>query len=322
MIRSAPAFRLGAIVACAILIVASTADQHAWAAGGGGGSGSLSRPAPQQPKIDPVTAYRQGVSLLQAGEYKKAERKFKDVLRHNSKDARANYHMGLAKVGREKYKSARKYFERAIDQRDSYAEAREQLGRVHARLGDADKAQVQLDALKSMLAACQGNCDSRRMEVIRASVAGLEQVLGGASASAGERVGTLLFRPWADGDAAYQTAVAHINAGRYTVAIDELQHAADIIGPHPDILNYLGFAHRKLGRYDAALTYYGQALAVAPDHKGANEYLGELYLEMGDMERARAQLAKLDQLCAFGCAEREELHRWIVAKLAEAGGGR
>jgi hypothetical protein len=31
------------------------------------------------------------------------------------------------------------------------------------------------------------------------------------------------------------------------------------------------------------------------------------------MARARQQLARLDNLCAYGCAQREELAHWIQA---------
>jgi hypothetical protein len=43
------------------------------------------------------------------------------------------------------------------------------------------------------------------------------------------------------------------------------------------------------------------------------DYLGELYLQIGRTADARRQLAKLDRLCPYGCAQREELARWIVA---------
>ncbi|MEQ8750527.1 MAG: tetratricopeptide repeat protein, partial [Amphiplicatus sp.] len=72
--------------------------------------------------------------------------------------------------------------------------------------------------------------------------------------------------------------------------------------------------NRKLGRIEQAQDYYAQALAIDPDHLGANEYLGELYLEINEIEKARRQLAKLDALCAFGCAEREDLARLIEIK--------
>ncbi len=90
-----------------------------------------------------------------------------------------------------------------------------------------------------------------------------------------------------------------------------LDIAEAAIGPHADILNYKGFASRRLGRYDAALAYYNEALALDPNHLGVNEYLGELYLQMGRVDDARRQLARLDDLCAYGCAQREELARWI-----------
>ena len=44
----------------------------------------------------------------------------------------------------------------------------------------------------------------------------------------------------------------------------------------------------------------------------ANEYLGEYYVELGDLERAQAQLDELNALCPFGCAQSDELERWIA----------
>ena len=90
-----------------------------------------------------------------------------------------------------------------------------------------------------------------------------------------------------------------------------LQRAYAAVGPHPDVLNYMGFVSRKMGRYEDALAYYGEALRLDPNHLGATEYLGELYIQLGEFDHARAQLARLDQLCAYACAERDELARWI-----------
>ena len=36
-------------------------------------------------------------------------------------------------------------------------------------------------------------------------------------------------------------------------------------------------------------------------------------MERGDRAGAAAMLAKLDRICAYGCAEAEELRRWIDA---------
>jgi hypothetical protein len=54
-------------------------------------------------------------------------------------------------------------------------------------------------------------------------------------------------------------------------------------------------------------------LAIAPRHRGALEYYGELKVERGDLAGARRMLARLDRACSFGCAEAEELRRWIDA---------
>jgi Tfp pilus assembly protein PilF len=71
--------------------------------------------------------------------------------------------------------------------------------------------------------------------------------------------------------------------------------------------------NRKLGRLKLAEDYYRQALVAAPDHLGATEYYGELMVERGDMVGARHMLAKLETTCRFGCAQADELRRWIVA---------
>jgi tetratricopeptide (TPR) repeat protein len=110
---------------------------------------------------------------------------------------------------------------------------------------------------------------------------------------------------------AYAEAVGLINQERYVDAFAALERTQAAVGPHADVLNYMGFASRKLGRLDAALGYYREALRLDPNHLGATEYLGELYIQMGELDRARTQLARLDQLCAYGCAQREELARWI-----------
>lgn len=76
-------------------------------------------------------------------------------------------------------------------------------------------------------------------------------------------------------------------------------------------MTYIGFANRKAGNYDQAIRFYSAALELQPEHVGANEYLGEYYVELGDMDAAYAQLAKLETVCQFGCAEADELRSWI-----------
>jgi Flp pilus assembly protein TadD len=128
----------------------------------------------------------------------------------------------------------------------------------------------------------------------------------------------LLFASAKAGDTAYLQAVSLINEHRYQEAIEALQRARATFGAHPDVLTYLGFSNRKLGRYAVAESYYRQALAAAPNHKGATEYYGELLVERGDLAGAERMLARLDSLCTFGCAEAEELRRWVEARAEPA----
>lgn len=94
-------------------------------------------------------------------------------------------------------------------------------------------------------------------------------------------------------------------------AIPVLQEVLDSDGGNADAYNYLGFAHRNLGEYDKSKQYYDRALEIDADHRGAREYLGELYLKLDKLPAARQQLAKLDEICGYGCSEYDELEAAI-----------
>ncbi len=83
--------------------------------------------------------------------------------------------------------------------------------------------------------------------------------------------------------------------------------------PSADVYNLMGFCLRKTGDQQKAFGYYAKALELDWNHTGALEYQGELFVETGQLERARANLARLKSLCPFGCEEREDLEHAIAA---------
>ena len=78
-----------------------------------------------------------------------------------------------------------------------------------------------------------------------------------------------------------------------------------------DRLNLLGFTARKSGDLAAAGEYYQQALALNPRHTGALEYQGELFIQLGKIELAKANLAKIDKICWLPCNVERELKKAI-----------
>jgi tetratricopeptide (TPR) repeat protein len=66
-----------------------------------------------------------------------------------------------------------------------------------------------------------------------------------------------------------------------------------------------------LKNYDEALKHYERALSINSKHKGANEYLGELYLETGEIDKAKQQLAILDDICWLPCSEYTKLKKLL-----------
>jgi tetratricopeptide (TPR) repeat protein len=250
--------------------------------------------------------FQNGKNYLESGLVDPAIKEFAAVLAIVPGDGDANYYMGLAQLQKNQNDEAKKYLNKAVLIDGANAAAREQLGLVALKLDDKATAMEQRDALADMVKQCGGSCDS----TLTTALSSLDSALKGAPGAA-EKTSSLMIERGRDGDVTYKLAVGEINQGRYTQAIALLKETANEVGPHPDILNYLGYVNRKLGNYDTAIRYYREALAINPNHKGANEYLGELYVEIGDLDRARVQLATLDRLCAFGCAEHEDLQQWI-----------
>ena len=300
-----------------VLIVVAPA---AIASGGGGRVGGNSMPSQSAPQFDATVEFKKGVDALKAAQYEDAERAFSHVLDVNPRDANTHFMMGLAQAGAGKFKDARSHYEKAVKYNDNLILAHLELGVTLAKMGETDKAKAILDDLKKRAAACADTC--AQAADLRSAVPALESELAPPASPASPASPPsvqvpaeqeLLAASIDSGDRDYLDAVSLINEKRYEAAIVALNASARVFGPHPDILTYLGFVNRKLGRLEIAEDYYRQALAAAPDHLGATEYYGELMVERGDIANARRMLAKLETTCRFGCAQADELRRWIVA---------
>jgi len=114
------------------------------------------------------------------------------------------------------------------------------------------------------------------------------------------------------GDPDYGSAKAMIEAKNYGGAIPLLQQVVAKNPKNADAYNLLGYATRKSGNPQGSLQYYTTALQIDPKHLGANEYIGEAYLMLDQPQQAAQHLARLDQLCVFGCAEHRELKAAIA----------
>ena len=110
----------------------------------------------------------------------------------------------------------------------------------------------------------------------------------------------------------YARAKAMIEARNYKDSIPLLQQVVAKEPKNADAFNLLGFATRKSGNPNGSLQYYTQALQIDPKHLGAHEYIGEAYLMLDQPQQAEQHLARLDQLCVFGCAEQRELKTAIA----------
>jgi Flp pilus assembly protein TadD len=278
-------------------------------ASGGGGEGMGSAPSVSGPAYDVSAEYARGMSALQAQQYREAAKAMRRVTDAVPSSVEAWRMLGEASAGEEDWKGARHAYERVVRLAPDDWRGHAGLGLALAKLKDA-KAQDELAWLKSKSQGCSDGCADA--QGLKTAVGEVEGALSGAAPKPAARVDSpMIFAGARAGDAAYSQAVALINERRYDDALARLAEARAVFGPHPDILTYEGYAWRKKGDFGRAESYYRQALAIAPKHRGATEYYGELKVERGDLGGARQMLARLDAACPYGCAEAEELRRWI-----------
>ncbi|OYU69323.1 MAG: hypothetical protein CFE28_04475 [Alphaproteobacteria bacterium PA2] len=289
------------------LLICATASlglaDAAWSSGGGGGGGG-EMPSASAPTYDPAAEYAKGVAAMNQQNYKAASSAFSHVLEVVPNNPEAWLLFATARSNLSDWKGARRGFDKAVRFAPESIDAHRGLGVALGKLKDP-KAQVELSWLQGKAQACGGCTDAAALK------AAVEAVTAAMGAAPSAQAAPMLFSGPQAGDRAYVQAVSLINEHRYQDALTALDAARQSFGPHPDILTYQGYTWRKLGALDQAESFYKQALSIAPGHRGATEYYGELKVERGDLAGARAMLARLDQICAYGCAEAEELRRWI-----------
>jgi tetratricopeptide (TPR) repeat protein len=295
-----------------------TAGGAAASMGGGGGGGmggfggGMGPPSASAPSYNPAEEYREGVEALKAEKYREAVEHLERVSDAAPRNADVWFLLGLAKAGKGDLRGAQRAFDRCLKLDPDRIVAHQERGVVLAKLKQTDKAQADLGWLKTRAATCGDGCADA--DALKAAVAKVDAALAQPAApTAALSRPSPLFADAAAGDRAYVHAIGLINDKHYAQALSSLEQSMHAFGPHPDILTAIGYTHRKMGHLDEAERYYREALAIAPDHRGATEYYGELKVVQGDIPAAKALLAKLENSCAFGCAETEELRRWIAA---------
>jgi Flp pilus assembly protein TadD len=297
--------------------------QTAGAAGGGGanpgGQGGNLVPEKNRSGLRLTKIFEAGVGFLVAGDCKRAEKKFKRVLKTVPRNSEANYLRGVSLQCQDKHKQAVRYFKRSKRDDAGYHRAYAELGLSYLVLERPDLAREQLEALERRKSICGSGCPVDLKKAVAKLRSAFDRIEGRpAQDPAKNDQHGLLFESVREPQAIYLASISLINRELFEAAIRELHRLAQSLGPHPDVLNYLGYANRRLGHFDLAQNYYEQALAIDPLHRGANEYLGEMWVELGRGEDARERMAVLDEACPFGCVEYEDLRRLIELRVVAA----
>ena len=118
-------------------------------------------------------------------------------------------------------------------------------------------------------------------------------------------------------DQIYSVGYWQAKNGEYATALATLRTAADQADPR--VQTMIGFSLRKMGRVDEAMGYYQRVLAAYPHRTTTRQYLGEAFLQIGDVGRAREQLAEIGKRCGMACEDYQLLAVEIAKYEGKAG---
>lgn len=100
---------------------------------------------------------------------------------------------------------------------------------------------------------------------------------------------------------------AALEAGQPQRAIDSFEAALTVDPGYTQVFLELAEAARREGLQGKAIGYYREALSRDPDNIAAISGEGEALVEKGAVEKARANLSKLQNICGDRCPETREL---------------
>ena len=112
----------------------------------------------------------------------------------------------------------------------------------------------------------------------------------------------------------FKSAIKLISKKKYDNAIEKLMDLVDVSSndfTKADVLNEIGFAFRKNNDLENASKYYLMALKEDPNHLGALEYQGEMFVDLGQKDKALANLNKLKDLVGEKNSFYKELDSYI-----------
>ncbi|MBS0483234.1 MAG: tetratricopeptide repeat protein [Proteobacteria bacterium] len=98
-----------------------------------------------------------------------------------------------------------------------------------------------------------------------------------------------------------------LSAGDVDKAVGDFESALTVQPGHVAIYLNLAEATRKQGMQGKALHYYREALTLDPQNTYAIAGEGEALVEKGAVEKARRNLARLQELCGGTCAPAQQL---------------
>ena len=113
----------------------------------------------------------------------------------------------------------------------------------------------------------------------------------------------------------YEKATNHLKNEEYRKALRVLGKYTKSKPKDADGWTLYAFTQRKLKNYRKAEANYEKALELDPENKIALEYQGELFLQLGEIEQAKKNLEKINEICWLVCKEKNMLKSAIELAL-------
>jgi tetratricopeptide (TPR) repeat protein len=222
------------------------------------------------------------VELAQKKQYKAAIPEWKEALKLNPEDAKANFNFGVALAEDGRIDEAVTHYRKAVQADPEYSQAYTNLGATLAGTGKFREAVPQLEK------ALELNPEDPKALT----------TLGGALARSGKLDEAITYLKKAvelgpaDAKSLTNLGGALVEKGRFAEAITYCRRALEVDPRSADAHNNLAAALLMTGRLDEAIPHFEKALAADPNSIGLQYNLGRVLAAKGRFEEAIPHLEK------------------------------
>lgn len=220
-----------------------------------------------------------GINAYNAGKEEEAINYFNQAL-NSGVNAASYYFLGLIYQNKPEFKTAVKYYKKALDINPDIAIIHNNLGVIYLEIGDLKKARIHLSKALKL---------EPQNALVISNIGNLLKTKGENDRAIKYYKIAIKLNPQIPQNY-YNLASVYYVQGNYEGSLKYIEKTLDVYPNYPDALFHLGIVYKELNRLQKAKDSFLYYLKFYPDDIDARAFLANIYLSLDETERAKKEL--------------------------------